>query len=131
MGRELRSGGYIDLLLLISVCEQVLYMNLQGVSGSNALLASFFSALLIILCPLFSGLPEAEGRREEATWRLGREVHLGFSSAEMKNLCFLDYPPLLPTHGRRGGAPSPSPVCTRASSSVDEGMPCLTRSTIC
>ena len=67
-------------------------------------------------------------------WRLGREVYLGqvgFSCAEMKSLCFLYSPLLLPTHGRRGEAPSPSPVCTHASSSVDEEMSCLTRSTIC
>lgn len=106
MGWELHTGGYIGLLLLISVCEQVLYMSLQGVSGSNALLASFFSTLLIISCPLFSGLPEAEGEREEATWRLGREVHLGFSGAEMKRLCFLDYihccsPPTAEEEGHR------------------------------
>ena len=62
-------------------------------------------------------------------WRLGRKVYLGqvgFSCAEMMSLCFLDNPLLLPTHGRRGEAPSPSPVCTHASSSVDEEMSCLT-----
>ena len=62
VGWELRAGGYIDLLLLISVCEQVLCMSLQGVSGSNALLASFFSALLIISCPLFFWLSWSRGR---------------------------------------------------------------------
>ena len=56
-------------------------------------------------------LEQREG--EEAMWRLGRKVYLGqvgFSCAEMMSLCFLDNPLLLPTHGRRGEAPSPSPV---------------------
>lgn len=69
--------GLPGLLLLASVCEQVLCMSPPEVSGSYAILASLFSAFLIISCPIFPCLPRAEVGREEATRRLGKEGSLG------------------------------------------------------
>lgn len=64
LGGGLQQGVYPGLLLLLSICVRVLCANaVQGVSESNAIFASLFSALLIV--PFLFLLTHPEWRLRE------------------------------------------------------------------